>query len=188
MNSFYPDKIVQDTAYSPVVITDIKVHNVSVRTYPLSIRKGIVANRAIDFIDKIVLGYRENNFSLDFSILNYINPELNRYLYRLEGYDKEWLSVEAGRRFAYYNNLPQVLILLCKGSQSEWNLVSGYEMSAYNYSSAALVIVVGLLPLCLVVRFIGMVYLSDCQKPYPDETGHRDGEDRTAENGGNQSC
>lgn len=69
----------------------------------------------------------------------------------------------------------QVLILLCKGSQSEWNLVSGYEMSAYNYSSAALVIVVGLLPLCLVVRFIGMVYLSDCQKPYPDETGHRDG-------------
>lgn len=48
-------------------------------------------------------------------------------------------------------------------------------MSAYNYSSAALVIVVGLLPLCLVVRFIGMVYLSDCQKPYPDETGHRDG-------------
>lgn len=106
MNSFYPDKIVQDTAYSPVVITDIKVHNVSVRTYPLSIRKGIVANRAIDFIDKIVLGYRENNFSLDFSILNYINPELNRYLYRLEGYDKEWLSVEAGRRFAYYNNLP----------------------------------------------------------------------------------
>ena len=106
LNSFYPDKIVQDTAYSPVVITDIKVHNVSVRTYPLSIRKGIVANRAIDFIDKIVLGYRENNFSLDFSILNYINPELNRYLYRLEGYDKEWLSVEAGRRFAYYNNLP----------------------------------------------------------------------------------
>lgn len=57
LNSFYPDKIVQDTAYSPVVITDIKVHNVSVRTYPLSIRKGIVANRAIDFIDKIVYGY-----------------------------------------------------------------------------------------------------------------------------------
>lgn len=84
IEQFYPDKIVQDTAYSPVVITDIKVHNVSVRTYPLSVREGIAANRAIDFIDKIVLGYRENNFSLDFSILNYINPELNRYLYRLE--------------------------------------------------------------------------------------------------------
>ena len=113
LNSFYPDKIVQDTAYSPVVITDIKVHNVSVRTYPLSVREGIAANRAIDFIDKIVLGYRENNFSLDFSILNYINPELNRYLYRLEGYDKEWLSVEAGRRFAYYNNLPAGTYTFC---------------------------------------------------------------------------
>ena len=113
IEQFLSDKIVQDTAYSPVVITDIKVHNVSVRTYPLSVREGIAANRAIDFIDKIVLGYRENNFSLDFSILNYINPELNRYLYRLEGYDKEWLSVEAGRRFAYYNNLPAGTYTFC---------------------------------------------------------------------------
>ena len=89
------------------------VYKRQVRTYPLSVREGIAANRAIDFIDKIVLGYRENNFSLDFSILNYINPELNRYLYRLEGYDKEWLSVEAGRRFAYYNNLPAGTYTFC---------------------------------------------------------------------------
>ena len=45
--------------------------------------------------------------------MNYINPELNRYLYRLEGYDKEWLSVEAGRRFAYYNNLPAGTYTFC---------------------------------------------------------------------------
>lgn len=66
-----------------------------------------------DIFCPMYYGYRENNFSLDFSILNYINPELNRYLYRLEGYDKEWLSVEAGRRFAYYNNLPAGTYTFC---------------------------------------------------------------------------
>lgn len=113
LNSFYPDKIVQDTVYSPVVITDIKVHNVSIRTLPFDTRERITGSKAIDFIDEIVLGYQENNFSLDFSILNYINPELNRYLYRLEGYDKGWLAVESGRRFAYYNNLPAGTYTFC---------------------------------------------------------------------------
>ena len=113
LNSFYPDKVARDTVSSPIVITDIKVHNVSLRAMPLADREGIAANRSIDFMEEIVLGYQENNFSLDFSILNYINPELNRYLYRLEGYDKEWVSVEAGRRFAYYNNLPSGTYTFC---------------------------------------------------------------------------
>ena len=43
--------------------------------------------------------------------------------------------------------LPAGTYTFCvKGANQEWSLVSGYEMSAYNYSSAALVIVVGLLP------------------------------------------
>lgn len=106
LNSFIPEKITQDTVSSPVVITDIKIHNISLRTLPFENRKSIAGNRAIDYIESIVLCHQENNFSIDFSILNYINPELNRYLYKLEGYDKSWISVGAGRRFAYYNNLP----------------------------------------------------------------------------------
>lgn len=53
MNSFYPDKIVQDTAYSPVVITDIKVHNVSVRTYPLSVREGLLQTELLILLIKL---------------------------------------------------------------------------------------------------------------------------------------
>lgn len=80
---------------------------------PLETRKSIAGGEAIDFIKSIVLGYQENNFSLDFSILNYINPDLNRYMYKLEGYDKDWLAVGAGRRFAYYNNLPAGTYTFC---------------------------------------------------------------------------
>lgn len=113
LNSFTPEKIVQDTVNSSVVITDIKIHNISLRNLPYEKQKSIAGNKAIDFIENIILSYRENNFSIDFSILNYINPQLNRYLYKLEGYDKEWVSVGAGRRFAYYNNLPAGTYTFC---------------------------------------------------------------------------
>lgn len=113
LNSFYFDKIVQDIVYFLVVIIDIKVYNVLVCIYFFFVREGIVVNRVIDFIDKIVLGYWENNFSFDFLILNYINFELNCYLYWLEGYDKEWLFVEVGCWFVYYNNFLVGIYIFC---------------------------------------------------------------------------
>lgn len=60
----------------------------------------------MDYATHIVLPYDKNNFSLDFSILSYINPQLNKYKYQLEGYDPKWISTNARRHFAYYNNLP----------------------------------------------------------------------------------
>lgn len=113
LNSFIPPGNVQNSVSSPVVITDIKIHNLSLRNLPYEEQKDLSGNKAIDFIESLTLSYRENNFSIDFSILNYINPELNRYLYKLEGYDKSWVSVGAGRRFAYYNNLPAGTYTFC---------------------------------------------------------------------------
>ena len=106
LNSFYPDKLFGRVTNASVVITDIKVQNVSLRYLSAGEQSKIAGNRAIDYIEEIVLSYRENNFSIDFSVLNYINPELNRYVYRLEGYDRDWISTDARHRFAYYNNLP----------------------------------------------------------------------------------
>lgn len=37
--------------------------------------------------------------------MSFKNPELNRYAYQLVGFDDEWQYTDAGRRFAYYNNL-----------------------------------------------------------------------------------
>lgn len=106
LNSFFPDKLSKRTAYSPMVITDIKVQNVSLRNLSSEEQKEIAANRAVDYIHHLTLSHQQNNFSIDFSILNYINPGLNRYLYKLNGYDKDWIATDALHRFAYYNNLP----------------------------------------------------------------------------------
>lgn len=52
----------------------------------------------------IDLNYDENFFSIEFSSINFTNPDKVKYQYKLEGVDKEW--IEAGNRnYATYTNI-----------------------------------------------------------------------------------
>lgn len=105
LNSFYPQDIGHDNASYPTVLTDLRIYDTSIRSLSLE-EQNTLLDAPLDYASQLVLPYDQNNFSLDFSILNYINPNLNKYQYRLEGYDTEWISTNALRHFAYYNNLP----------------------------------------------------------------------------------
>ncbi|NVM79143.1 signal transduction histidine kinase/ligand-binding sensor domain-containing protein/DNA-binding response OmpR family regulator [Duganella sp. SG902] len=47
-----------------------------------------------------------NSFAVEFAALDFTAPELNRYAYRLEGYDRDWIAADAAHRVAAYTNLP----------------------------------------------------------------------------------
>ncbi|MES2779581.1 MAG: triple tyrosine motif-containing protein, partial [Bacteroidota bacterium] len=51
------------------------------------------------------LSYLENTLSFDFSALEFSQPEENTYMYKLEGYDNNWIQ-SGTRHFARYANLP----------------------------------------------------------------------------------
>ena len=38
----------------------------------------------------LIIPHKYNNFSIEFASLSYRNPELTRYAYKLDGFDKEW--------------------------------------------------------------------------------------------------
>ncbi len=48
---------------------------------------------------------RERSFEVGFSALDYAGENNGRYLYRMEGYEKEWKEVAAGRHSVAYMNL-----------------------------------------------------------------------------------
>ena len=48
----------------------------------------------------------QNNLTVGFTALDYTAPELNRYEYKLDGFDKNWIAADASRRLARYTNLP----------------------------------------------------------------------------------
>ncbi len=68
---------------------------------------------------------RANSLALEFAALDYSAPEQNRYRYRLDGFDPDWIETDATRRLAAYTNLlPGDYNLRLSGSNRNgtWNV------------------------------------------------------------------
>ncbi len=104
LNYFYPDSI-RDHHYRPqVILTDLKVFNQSVPVGVWKDKKTIL-EKSITETDEINLSWHENVFSVEFSALDFYQPEKIMYRYKMEGVDNGWVEVKSNRRFANYTNL-----------------------------------------------------------------------------------
>jgi signal transduction histidine kinase/ligand-binding sensor domain-containing protein len=66
----------------------------------------------------------QRNFSIEFAALDFSNPARNRYRYRLQGYERDWIETDAEHRSANYGNLrPGWYTLQVGGSNrlGEWS-------------------------------------------------------------------
>lgn len=74
--------------------------------------------------DTIRLTHDDNFFSFEISALDYTNPGNNKYRYFLEGFDKNWTTVDAGNRVAEYKKVrPGSYTFYATGSNNDgiWN-------------------------------------------------------------------
>ncbi len=72
----------------------------------------------------IELKYNQNYFSFEFACLDFSYPAMNKYSYKLENFDKEWISTDASDRRAKYTNVPSGnYIFRVKASNNDgmWN-------------------------------------------------------------------
>jgi signal transduction histidine kinase/ligand-binding sensor domain-containing protein len=74
-------------------------------------------------VESVVLSHRQNFISFEFTALDYTDPEKNEYMYRLSGFDRDWIYA-GNRRYASYTNLPGGdYIFEVRGSNNDgiWN-------------------------------------------------------------------
>ncbi|QYF94021.1 response regulator [Massilia sp. PAMC28688] len=100
ITAFHPDAIVDNLAAPRVAITGFQIFNKPVEQY----RPGMLA-APVDKTRALTLRAEDSVFSFEFAALHYAAPQRNRFAYRLEGFDENWVSTDAGRRFATYTNL-----------------------------------------------------------------------------------
>jgi signal transduction histidine kinase/DNA-binding response OmpR family regulator/ligand-binding sensor domain-containing protein len=84
---------------------------------------GKLVDSDIEFSKNLVLDYRDNDFTLDFTSLSFNPGQHIRYRYRLEGYDKEWRYIEMGKEpRVSYQKLPygRYKLLVESGGWKEW--------------------------------------------------------------------
>jgi len=105
---FNPSEIVAGNQQPPkVALVGLKVNNKPVVVggpEPILLQ-------GIEFTDELELSHDQNLITLEFGVMDHTNPKTNRYRYRLNGIDNDW--VEAGtNRFANYAQLPDGNFLL----------------------------------------------------------------------------
>ncbi len=118
---FFPEQIHFNTVVPTLHITGFLLFN---RPVPVGeqVRGRVILTENPESMEKINLSYRENIIGFEFTALNYIQPEKNRYAYMLEGLEKEWNYV-GGRRFAAYSPPPGNYVFRVKAANNDgvWN-------------------------------------------------------------------
>lgn len=119
LTSFYPRSFSPSNYVPPVIFTDFRLFN-----EPVVPGKKHILEKPISVTDTIVLTHKQNIFTIEFSAINYVLPEKNKYAYRLEGLENQWNYVDVPS--ATYTNLHAgAYTLLAKGSSNDgiWNEV-----------------------------------------------------------------
>ncbi len=117
--TFEPLNMPVNTFIPPIVLKQLSVNNKPVSPGDDT---GILPV-VLDDVSELHLDYDENNITLSYRALNYAFSRMNRYAYKLEGYDKDW-NEAGGRTSAYYTNLrPGEYTFRVRGSNNDgiWN-------------------------------------------------------------------
>lgn len=112
LNYFYPENIKKNPYPPPVVITDFKKFSKSTKL-----------DKDIAYIKEIKLPYNENFISFEFAALDFAAPFKNKYRYKLEGVDKEWIDAGVNWFINYTELKGGDYVFRVKGSNSDgtWN-------------------------------------------------------------------
>ncbi|SDL41190.1 Two component regulator propeller [Pedobacter sp. ok626] len=124
LNSFNPDSIYPEKTLPNTVLTELQILNHKVDINKI-VNGRVVLTKPLYLTDKIQLNYGDKSVAIEFAGLHYSNPQGNRYAYKLEGFDKEWVSTDAGRRIATYSNLEPgkyTFKVISSNSDGIWNL------------------------------------------------------------------
>ncbi|MDE3144260.1 MAG: response regulator, partial [Bacteroidota bacterium] len=125
-NLFNPKSIKDVNNKVNVVFTDLQVLNKSI-VPDEKVNGNIVLKESIITAKEITLKYDQDIFSIEFASLNFIDPDKNRYAYKLEGFNKDWAYADENSKRVTYTNLdPGTYTFYVKAANDagEWSAIT----------------------------------------------------------------
>lgn len=121
MTSFFPKDIVIDNRKPDIEITSLHIFDKQIK--PGNGDNDLI-NRVVGFTDEIVFNYKHRMIQFGFAVMHYANPSKNRYAFKLEGMDDNWVYRDGEKAFATFTNInPGTYTLRVKGAHHHdvWN-------------------------------------------------------------------
>ncbi|KJD37248.1 histidine kinase [Tamlana sedimentorum] len=112
------------------IITEIKVQN-EIVIPGKEINGKIPLEKDFNETQILELDYNIRNFSFQFSTPSYTNQLLNQFQYKLNGFDKDWVTTTSNSRTIQYTNLfPGEYQFQLKASNSDgvWSAIKSYQI------------------------------------------------------------
>lgn len=105
VTSFYPENIIEEKKELNILLTNFYRYNEPVKQGDKS-GSNIIINTSVLDSELFTLSYQDNTFSLEFSTLDYANPERISYQYMMtENNNSEWMNTSPGINRITYNNM-----------------------------------------------------------------------------------
>ncbi|MFI5252189.1 MAG: two-component regulator propeller domain-containing protein [Bacteroidota bacterium] len=116
-NVFSPAKINNNPYVPPVVFTSFHRYNTD------DVQGTPIQEPGIDARPEITLTYKDNVANIRFAALNFYNTFKNRYAYKLEGFNDNWIQLGTDRIATFTNLDAGKYILHVRGSNNDgvWN-------------------------------------------------------------------
>ncbi len=115
---FIPTALKQIPIGHQFILPDLRIFN-----KPVGIDSNGILKQNILLTHEIQLSYLQNDFSFDFTALNYLQPEKNQYRYKMEGFQNDWVDLGYERKASYTNLSPgeYVLKVMASNNDGVWN-------------------------------------------------------------------
>ncbi len=91
-NMFYPENIKLNNFKPPVVITSLKAFN-----------KDVLISKPIFLTKNLSLSYKDYELTFSFASLSFAYPNNNKFAYKLEGFDKDWIDLGKNNTVTFSN-------------------------------------------------------------------------------------
>ena len=98
----WPKNVRSNGIVPDVAVVDLRVANHSLKSERPS---QVKLEGTVDDPQRLTLPWDGATFAVEFAAMHFANPERNRYAYRLEGFDPDWIYTDSAHRVATYTNL-----------------------------------------------------------------------------------
>jgi len=156
-NYFLPSSLIDNKNIPVIVFTDLKIGGQSVIP-----GKDAAIEEPIAVAGEVRLDYKQN-FSVDFVALDYTTPVEDRFMYKLNGFDRSWNQLGVSRTAVFTNLYPgnYTLEVRARNSNGAW-ITASATLKIYvkppiwltGYAYAAYILLIGLL--LLGIRYRGI--------------------------------
>lgn len=108
----HPESMKMNKRVPSILITDFSI-----------LGKKVPVMREKEMLQPIHLSHKQNMITFNFAALNFTNPFLNQYAYKMEGFDEDWIHAGNAQSATYTNLNGGTYIFRVKGANNDgiWN-------------------------------------------------------------------